>query len=73
MDKQTKIKLQDYTEGKTPKYSVIGNLGAYAYASKSLANNWLEIDSTATIKDFKKEKHELVDWVRPQGKTKETK
>ena len=65
--------LEDYTEGLKPKYAVIGNLGKYAYAQKSLAENWREIDTTANIIDFDSKKHELKDWKRKEGKTKQTK
>ena len=67
------LKVEDYTNGKTPKYTVIGEYGNFVYSNKKEVDNWLEIDTMATVVDYNSKKHKLIDWKRKGGEIKKTK
>jgi hypothetical protein len=67
------LKVEDYTNGKKPKYAVIGEYGNFAYSTRKEVDNWLEIDTMANVVDYNPKKHKLIDWKRKGGEIKKTK
>ena len=68
------IKLKDYTNGKTPKYYIISELGNYAYASKEMLDSWIEFHTNISYESGNIEdiKYELVNFEVLEGKLKQT-